>query len=275
MTPQQTSGQRWWYGKIEDRAYARLAQLRRDRVGGLRPLWNGEPPVPVEHIAEHLLGLSICYEPVEELEGEEILGCLRLETREIVLNEHHSDRFRSVPGAERHTIGHECGHADVFGEIANADMPALPGLPAATLTRKRSGLRGDVRVLKIQMNQAMRARLANCTPDVRVEVLRRWELREREEERSRVAAGADSSIVKRAVDHYAATLLMPRDLVGREAKDLDLSLWSSVDLLARRFVVSKQAMVIQLESLGLIFGVAEDRRILMRDPAEGSQISLL
>ena len=275
MTPRQTSGQRWWYSQIEGRAYARLVELRRHRVDGLRPLWNGEPPVPVEHVAEHLLGLRICYEPVEELEGEEILGCLRLETREIVLNEHHSDRFRNVPGAERHTIGHECGHADVFGEIANADMPVLPGLQAAHHTRKRSGLRGDVRVLKIRMHQATRAHLANCTPEVRAEVLRRWELQEREEQRRQIADGADSPIVKRAVDHYAATLLMPRDLVRQEAKGLDLSLWSSVDLLARRFVVSKQAMVIQLESLGLIFGVADDRRILVRDPAEGSQISLL
>jgi hypothetical protein len=275
MSRRMTSGQRWWYGQIESRAYARLSELRRPRPGGLAPLWDGEPPVPVEHVAEHLLGLAISYEAVEELDGEEILGCLRPETGEIVLNENHTDRFRDVPGTERHTIGHECGHADVFGEVAKATMPTLPGLAASHHTKKRSSLRGDVRVLRVQMNAAMRAQLGRCAPDVRAEVLRRWELRDRDEQRRQVAAGADTPLVRRAVDHYAATLLMPRDLVRRAAEGLDLTRWSSVDLLARQFVVSKQAMLIQLETLGLIHGVSPDRQILLHDPAEASQISLL
>ena len=68
-----TAGQDWWYRKIEERAYYRLSQLRRPRPDGRAPLWDGTPPVPVEHVAEHLLGLSITYDEIEEEEGEEIL----------------------------------------------------------------------------------------------------------------------------------------------------------------------------------------------------------
>jgi hypothetical protein len=71
----QSSTQRWWYGKIERLSFARLHELQRARENGRPPLWDGIPPVPVEHVAEHLLGLSIVFEEIEEAEGEEILGC--------------------------------------------------------------------------------------------------------------------------------------------------------------------------------------------------------
>ncbi len=270
-----SSGQRWWYGKIDQLAFKRLHELQRPRENGRPPLWDGRPPVPVEHVAEHLLGLSIVFEEIEEAADEEILGCLRPEAREIVLNERHVQRFRDVPGCERLTIAHEIGHADVFGDVAATSQAALPGLSAGGYTRKRSSTKGDVRVLSLQFSAAMKERLRNCTADVRAEALRRLELEMRERERAQVAAGADTMMVRRAVNHYAATLLMPPDLVRQEARELDLSRWSSVDHLARHFVVSKESMRIHLETLDLIHGISDAGRILVRDPAEEQQLSIL
>ncbi|HWG34217.1 MAG TPA: hypothetical protein VN650_08615 [Gemmatimonadaceae bacterium] len=269
-----TNGQRWWYSQIEQRAYTQLHALQRPHGDGRPALWDGTPPVPVEHVAEHLLGLSIVYEVITEREDEEILGCLRPEAREIVLNETHAQRFRDVPGTERHTIGHEIGHADVFGDVAATMQAPLPGLAATGCTRKRSSSRGDVRVLSLRPSDALKRRLAGCNPEVRREAYRRFELEMRAQEQEQIAAGADSPMVRRAVDHYAATLLMPADLLRREAEGLDLSRRSSVDHLARRFVVSRQSLLIQLENLNLIHGVADDGTIKLESPVEAQQPSL-
>ena len=266
-----TAGQEWWYRKIEGRAYHRLTQLRRPRPDGGAPLWDGVPPVPVEHVAEHLLGLSITYDKIDEEEGEEILGCLRAEGKEIVLNERHADRFQRNPGTERHTIGHEIGHADVFGDVADAtEQLAIPELCGAYRPRKRSAIRGDVRVLKITMTAAMKQRLDACEPEVREEVMRRWAERDRE----RSAGDQDTPLVRRAVDHYAATLLMPEEAVRSAACTLDLASWRSITELAARFGVSKQSMRIRLEELGFIYGVDESNRIMLENPAEADQFRL-
>ena len=264
-----TPGHEWWYGRIERLACQRLGELRRrQRPNGGGPLWDGRPPVPVEHVAEHLLGLSICYDDVEEFEGETILGCLRPEAREIVLNERHADRFRENPGTERHTICHECGHADLFGDVASAtEQLCVPELMADYRPRKRSAARGEVNVLRVLFDEQLRGR----SPEVRTEVMRRWQ----ERERQRISGGEDSPLVRRAVDHYAATLLMPEDLLRAEAHGLDLSRWSSVGELARRFVVSKESMLIQLKQFGLIYGMDENSRILVKNPKEEDQLELL
>ena len=264
-----TPGQAWWYGRIEQHAYQRLGELRRRmRPDASGPLWDGRAPVPVEHVAEHVLGLSISYDDIEEREGETILGCLRPETREIVLNERHADRFRENPGTERHTICHECGQADLFGDVASAtEQLCVPELMADYWPRKRSAARGEVNVLRVLFDEQLRGR----SPAVRTEVMRRWQ----ERERQRISGGEDSPLVRRAVDHYAATLLMPEDLLRAEARGMDLSRWSSVSELARRFAVSKESMRIQLEQLGLVYGVDEHNRILLQDPKEADQLGLL
>jgi hypothetical protein len=192
-----------------------------------------------------------------------------------VLNDRHAQRFRDVPGCERHTVAHEIGHADVFGDVAATSQTGFPGLTAQSHTRKRSSTKGDVRVLGLRFSAAMNQRLGRCTPEARAEALRRFELEMRAYEQAKVAAGADTAIVRRAVGHYAATLLMPHDLGRSEANELDLSGWASVDHLARRFAVSRESMRIQLEYLNLIHGVSDEGRILVRDPAEDHQLSIL
>jgi hypothetical protein len=67
---------------------------------------------------------------------------------------------------------------------------------------------------------------------------------------------------------------MPADRLRQEVRDLDLSRWSSVTELARRFLVSKASMRIQLEDVGLIQGVDESNRIVLADPKEVDQLPL-
>lgn len=266
-------GQRLWYDRIEQLAYARLAQLRAKKCADDTVLWDGSPPVPVEHVAEQVLGLSISYEPVEERAGEEILGCLRPETGEIVLNDHHSERFRNIPGVERFTIGHECGHADVFGQVALRSAGSLfPESHAAPVRPKRSASKGEVTVLELGANLDVFNRITRgLSREDRTKVMRRL----KEDERSAIASGADSPLVRRAVDHYAASLLMPADLVRLAVKAVDLSANAAIRLLAKTFEVSRQAMSIQLEYLGLIYGIDDRGAVLLENPRHEGQIKLI
>ena len=82
---------------IEERAEQRIAEL--EKLLG-KPV---EPPIPLELIAEHLLGLDILWEEIEELPGELIYGGLRMEEKLIVLNENRRALFEQKPGLERST----------------------------------------------------------------------------------------------------------------------------------------------------------------------------
>jgi hypothetical protein len=232
------------------------------------------PPVPVEDIAERLLDLSIVRdEEIEEAEGEVVLGCIRPGTKEIVLNQRHAAAFEQHPGRERYTIGHEIGHADVYGEVAVASQhEVFRGLAMMHTPKKSSATRGTVQVVRAAFTPQMAAMLARCTPDVKAEVLPR--LRDAE---VKAASGADSPLVRRAVEHYAATLLMPRDLLTAVIRDeqVDLTAAGAISRLARRFVVSWSAMRIQLEELGLIHGIDESTgRVLLEDPRQRDQMKL-
>ena len=81
----------WWKRRIEEKAYGRLRRLRELK------LWDGSAPVPIDHVIEHTLDLTISWEEVAEPPGRQVLACLRPETREIVLNEHHAPLFRYSP----------------------------------------------------------------------------------------------------------------------------------------------------------------------------------
>src|SRR2546429_9300367 len=141
---------------VEERAYMRLRELR------TRGLWDGSPPVPVEHVVEHLLNLTISWEVVTEQDGEQILACLRPETMEVVLNEVHRKRFETAQGLERFSIAHEAGHADVF---AVAALSAQLGLLGEQLYRpnQRSATHGPVAVIA--------APLSGLSPDMRAEIM--------------------------------------------------------------------------------------------------------
>ena len=244
-----------WLSQIEERAYSRLRQLRQ------RGIWDGQPPIPVEFVVEHILELHLRWEVIEEEPNETIFACLRPATREIVLNELHRVRFRDQPGLERFSIAHEAGHADVFALVLEAEQI---GLLAGHEYRpqRRSATNGDV--------VSLHARLRELPSPIRTEVMLGVAALERE----RRAAGADSPLERRAVDHYAAVLLMPAEQVRSAVAAKRLTTRRDIRELAETFVVSTTAMRIRLEELGLIRGVTDDGSILVAEPADGEQGSL-
>lgn len=71
------------------------------------------------------------------------------------------------------------------------------------------------------------------------------------------AAGVDPLEIE--ANQFAATLLMPKNLVLREISDLDFDLADedTLSLLAHRFEVSTQAMSIRLSALGIFEGTCD------------------
>lgn len=244
-----------WLGQIEERAYSRLRQLRQ------RGLWNGQPPVPVEHLVEHILELHIRWEVIQEEPDESIHACLRPATREIVLNETHRNRFQDQPGFERFSIAHEAGHADIFAAVGEADqIGLLAGIDYRP--QRRSAINGDV--------FSLHARLRGIPQPIRTEVMQGLAALERQ----RRAVGADSPLERRGVDHYAAVILMPAEQMRAAVAATSLKSRRDIRQLADTFIVSAAAMGIRLQELGLIHSVAQDGTVLTTDPAAQLQGSL-
>lgn len=246
--------QSWWMHRIEERAYARLRRLRELN------LWDRSAPVPVDHVLEHVLGLTISWEEVEEPPGRQVLACLRPETREIVLNERHASLFRQKPALLRFSKGHEAGHADVFALAAEADQLKLLR-SRCYHPRRCSAAKGDVWVVG--------SRLKDLEPEHRTEVMREI----LKLDRRRQAEGEDSDLERRSVDHYAATLLMPEDLVRELMSECDRSRWSDLYQAADQLGVSITAFTIRLMELGMIQDIVEGQ-IILQD-AEGDQLTLI
>lgn len=245
-----------WLDRIEEQAYVRLRQLRQ------RGIWNGDPPIPLDFVVEHLLNLRICWEVIEEEPGETIFACLRPASREIVVNESHLSIFRDQPGLERFSIAHEAGHADVFALVREADqIPLFPRIPYHP--QRRTATNGEV--------LSLHARLRAIPQPMRTEVMRGLAALEREQR----AAGVDSPMERRGVDHYAAVLLMPAGEVRSAVIEAQLASRRDIAELAGLFKVSFTAMRIRLEELRLIHGVADDGRILRVDSASSDQGTLL
>lgn len=74
--------------------------------------WAISLPIPIENIIEEYFELHIVYLPIEEPKnaGEIVLGLLRPDPRQIVLNETHLALFDSVIGPREFTLAHELGH---------------------------------------------------------------------------------------------------------------------------------------------------------------------
>jgi hypothetical protein len=94
--------------EIEDLAAERLSQLAQILA---RPL---APPIPIDLLAEQVLGLDFLWEDIDELPGETVLGALHPQKRLIIMNDKHRTLFDTKPGLERSTKGHEMGHWDLF-----------------------------------------------------------------------------------------------------------------------------------------------------------------
>lgn len=190
--------------------------------------------IPIERIIENEpFDLSITYEPIEEHPGETILGALRPERKQIIVNENRLEMLEKHTGLERFTLGHELGHYDLF---ASAEPP-MPSLFAKEDTNQihayRDAKEGIVSVLK------------ELTADKR-EMYEVWRALNQTRRQ-------DSAREKWAVDRYSGSLLMPRDRVMNAVKGLDLTQWPTIYDLAREFKVSPTAFRVRLEILGLVF----------------------
>lgn len=214
---------------IEERAEQRISEL--ERILG-RPV---EPPISLELIAEHLLGVDFLWEEIEELPGELVFGGLRMEEKLIVLNESRRAMFEGKPGLERSTKGHEMGHWDLFG---TKDQPSqLVMFEEDARFVRRSTPAGDVRVMKALIK----------TPEGQ-ELLRKIQKR------------ADDPDEARAVNRYAAALSMPKRLITEEAMKIDRRSWPPLYRLAERFEVSITALAVRLKQLNLLY-IDENERL--------------
>ena len=233
----------WRNSVIEDRAEQRLIEFQ------ALTSWHPSPPVPIEQIAEHLFDLSILWDLIEAPRGLTILGGLRVEDKQIVMNEAHTERFRGNPGLERFTIAHEVGHWDLSeaGHRVALRNP-LPGLESESFKLKCRG-GGDVLVTKALWNDE-KAREALALYEKLV----------------------DQPAERRPVDRYAAALLMPKSLIQHTIDGMDLSTWPSLYALAHKFDVSITALRVRLEQLDRVH-VGKDKSIYVgtREERDGQQ----
>lgn len=216
---------------IEDLAEERLGQLARILEKSLTP------PIPIDLLAEKVLGLDFLWEHIDELPLETVLGALNAQKRLIVMNETHRALFEAKPGLERSTKGHELGHWDLFIDKGTLEHPALFALDdASPFTRRRSPI-GEVTIIK---------RLLSFPAGQ--DLLREMQSR------------ADEPEEARAVNRYAAAILMPKHLLRAEALKVDRTHWSNLYGLADRFEVTISALSVRLQQLGLLH-VAKDGRL--------------
>ncbi|HUX87069.1 MAG TPA: hypothetical protein VMW65_08710 [Chloroflexota bacterium] len=207
----------------------------------------GEPlqlPIPIDKLAEHVLGLDLLYEEIEELPGEVVLGGLRPRDRLIVLNDRHRALFDEKPGLERSTKGHEMGHWDLFVDRSTLDNPFLPGFDVADGFTVRRSTSGQVVILPSLLQDPL-------IRDLIVQIQSR----------------ADEPHEARAVNRYAAAISMPRSLIRQAVQNVDRSQWANLYRVAEQFDVTITALKVRLEQLGLLH--VQDKQHVYRTKAEG------
>lgn len=224
---------------IERLAEQRLHELAA-KLG--RPL---TPPIPIDLLAEQVLGLQFLWEEIEELPGEVIFGAIMPKERLIMLNDRRKATFAATPGLERSTKGHEMGHWDLFVDKATLDHPVLFDMGEGPFSL-RSCTHGEATVLKILRE----------TPEGQ-ELLREIESR------------ADEPDEARAVNRYAAAVSMPKALLREEALKTDRTKWPNLYRLKDRFEVTISAMCVRLQQLDLLY-IGKDKKLFeSRDHANG------
>lgn len=226
--------------EIEEIAQSRLAELERLLR---RPL---SPPIPIDLIAEKVLGLDFLWEPIDELPGEQILGGLIAKKRLIVLNENRKALFTEKPGLERSTKGHEMGHWDLFIDKSSLDHPTLFDVEGGGPFTYRSCPAGEVAVIKVLYSEVEGR-----------ELLRK------------IHARADEPDEARAVNRYAAALSMPAEMIRPEAMKIDRTRWPNLYRLAEKYEVTISALRVRLEQLGLLYVDKDGKLYEARDAASG------
>ena len=229
--------------EIEEIAQSRLAELQRE-LG--RPL---SPPIPIDLIAEQVLGFDFLWEPIDELPGEKIFGGLIAKKRLIVINENRKELFAEKPGLERSTKGHEMGHWDLFIDKGSLDHPTLFDVDGDGPFAFRSSPAGDVAIIKMLDRD-----------------------REGQELLRKIQSRADEPDETRAVNRYAAALSMPVDLIRAEALKIDRTHWPNLYRLAEKYEVTISALRVRLEQLGLLFVDEQGKLYESRDAASGQQM---
>src|SRR5262249_50711924 len=144
-------------------------------------------------LAEKILELDFLWEDIDELPGEIVLGAMHPQKRLIVMNNKHRTLFDTKPGLERSTKGHEIGHWDLFIDKGALEHPTLFALDDTSPFARRSSPIGEVTIIK---------RLLSF-PEGR-DLLRELKAR------------ADDPQEARAVNRYAAAILLPQHLLRAE-----------------------------------------------------------
>lgn len=198
------------------------------------------PPVPIDILAEKVLGLDFLWEEIEEMPGEVIWGGLIPSRRLIVLNEKRRKLFEEKPGLERSTKGHEMGHWDLFidktsnGQSYQTDLFSQGAQEQILL---RSSASGSVNVFK----------LLQSNPEG-MEVL------------SKISRRSDYPHEARAVNRYAAVISMPKELIQEEVLKIDRTQWKNLYPLAEKFGVTISALKVRLEQLNLLC-LGDDKKL--------------
>jgi hypothetical protein len=228
--------------QIEQIAERRLHEFERKLE---RPL---SLPIDIELFGELVLELSILWEEIEELPGEEVLAGLRVPERLIVMNERRKQEMEAKPGRRRLTQGHEMGHWDLFVDRSKLDHPTLFEAAAPAIFAYRTATGGtQVQIMKT---------LLACEEGRNL--LRQMNSR------------ADAPDEARSVNRYAASILMPRAMITDEARKIDRTQWPNLYRLAERFGVTISALRVRLEQFNLVYLDQETKKLYAsREDAQG------
>ena len=227
--------------QIEQIAERRLYEFERKLE---RPL---SLPIDIELFGDLVLGLSMLWEEIDELPGEEVLAGLRAPDRLIVMNERRKQEMEQKPGRRRLTQGHEMGHWDLFVDISKLDHPALFEAAAPAIFAYRSSTGGQVQIMNA---------LLSCEKGR--DLLRQ------------INSRADAPDEARSVNRYSAALLMPRAIFTDEAKKIDRTQWPNLYRLAERFGVTISALCVRLEQFNLVYVDQENKKLYpSREDAQG------
>jgi Zn-dependent peptidase ImmA (M78 family) len=206
-----------------------LAEQRLDEFARMleRPL---SFPIDIELFGDLVLGLSMLWEEIDELAGEEVLAGLRAPDRLIVMNERRKHELEQKPGRRRLTQGHEMGHWDLFVDKLKLDHAELFEADASEIFAYRSSSGGQVQIIKTML----------------ASVEGRDLLRQ-------INARADAPDEARAVNRYAAAILMPQSVIIEEARKINRTQWKNLYPLAERFGVTISALRVRLEQVNLLY----------------------
>ena len=218
--------------RIEEIAEQRLREFE-GKLG--RPL---SIPVDIELFGDLVLGLSMLWENIDELPGEEVLAGLRPADRLIVMNERRKREMEQQPGRRRLTPGHEMGHWDLFVDVSKLDHPSLFEATAPVMFAYRSSTGGQVQIMKT---------LLSC--DDGREIVRQ------------INSRADAPDEARCVNRYAAAILMPGAIIVEEARKINRTQWPNLYRLAERFGVSISALRVRLEQFNLVYLDQENKKL--------------